>query len=363
MARAVEVWREACNDAELAGEASAGDPLSAVENEAAGSAVTVLPAELGLRPDVVPGGSITAYSHRDLVALARWIMSDTLLRTDDDLHREMQRELGFSRGGSRIKPALQSHRGRWSGEMSPPNGQESIPGASFATAREGGQGSNPGPAHASSEAWDAALSPLRLGRRLSPFISRMWTWWVVRFAAGPALSTLPCSSRHRSSRTTRVSALLTGPCPAPGEPQFSAPGGADDQTGCAQGEGQGHHEGEHDRLRLDAAQLQVGNPYGRDKCQQAQPDYSRIDGYSSRFPISHNSSPVSGHACCRCGLPLPSVGLPALSSGDRTGACIDRLVRPAALEAAVHLCRISRVRMWDRAACARACWLGRHSLP
>ena len=107
MARAVEAWWEACNDAELAGEASAGGPLSAGENEAAGSAVTVLPAERGLRPHVLPGGSITAYSHRDLVVLARWIMSDTLLRTDDDLHREMRRELGFKKGGSRINPALQ----------------------------------------------------------------------------------------------------------------------------------------------------------------------------------------------------------------------------------------------------------------
>ena len=107
VARAVEAWREACNDAGLAGEASAGGPLSAGEDEVSGSVVTVLPAGRGSRPDVVPGDSITAYSHRDLVALARWIMSDTLLRTDDDLHREMRRELGFKRGGSRINPALQ----------------------------------------------------------------------------------------------------------------------------------------------------------------------------------------------------------------------------------------------------------------
>ena len=107
VAWAVEVWREACKDAGLAGEASAGDPLSAGEDEVSGSVVTVLPAGRGSRPDVVPGDSITAYSHRDLVALARWIMSDTLLRTDDDMHREMRRELGFKRGGSRINPALQ----------------------------------------------------------------------------------------------------------------------------------------------------------------------------------------------------------------------------------------------------------------
>ena len=107
VARAVEAWREACNDAGPAGEASAGGPLSAGEDEVSGSVVTVLPAGRGSRPDVVPGGDITAYSHRDLAALARWILSDTLLRTDDDMHREMRRELGFRRGGSRINPALQ----------------------------------------------------------------------------------------------------------------------------------------------------------------------------------------------------------------------------------------------------------------
>ena len=54
------------------------------------------------------GGSIGDYPHVALVALARWVMSDTLLRTDEELHRELRRELGFSRGGSRINPALQA---------------------------------------------------------------------------------------------------------------------------------------------------------------------------------------------------------------------------------------------------------------
>ena len=50
--------------------------------------------------------NITDYSHRQLVALARWIKSDTLLRTDDDLMREMMDELGFKRSGTRIRSAL-----------------------------------------------------------------------------------------------------------------------------------------------------------------------------------------------------------------------------------------------------------------
>ena len=41
-------------------------------------------------------------------ALANWITSDTLLRTDDELMSEMRNELGFQRRGSRIDAALQS---------------------------------------------------------------------------------------------------------------------------------------------------------------------------------------------------------------------------------------------------------------
>ena len=65
----------------------------------------------GPRPNVPRKGrlgydSITDYSHLQLVALARWIESDTLLRTDDDLIREMMKELGFKRSGKRITDAL-----------------------------------------------------------------------------------------------------------------------------------------------------------------------------------------------------------------------------------------------------------------
>ena len=60
----------------------------------------------GPRPAVTAGLPISDYSMAELVALARWLNSDTLLRTDDDLLREMRRELGFSRGGSRINAAI-----------------------------------------------------------------------------------------------------------------------------------------------------------------------------------------------------------------------------------------------------------------
>ena len=65
----------------------------------------------GPRPNVPRKGklgydNITDYSHSQLVDLARWIESDTLLRTDDDLIREMMNELGFKRSGKLITDAL-----------------------------------------------------------------------------------------------------------------------------------------------------------------------------------------------------------------------------------------------------------------
>ena len=80
--------------------------------EAAADIPPVSPSpERGPRPDVPRRGasgydSITDYSQAQLVALVRWMESDTLLRTEDDLVREMMDELGFKRAGKRITDAL-----------------------------------------------------------------------------------------------------------------------------------------------------------------------------------------------------------------------------------------------------------------
>jgi len=55
---------------------------------------------------VQPGLPISGYRHADLVALIRWIESDTLLRTEDEVLEEVMRELGFTRKGPRIREAI-----------------------------------------------------------------------------------------------------------------------------------------------------------------------------------------------------------------------------------------------------------------
>jgi very-short-patch-repair endonuclease len=60
------------------------------------------------RPELPTGRKIADYSHEQLVELMRWIESDTLLRTEDEVIAEAMKELGFRRKGTRITAALAS---------------------------------------------------------------------------------------------------------------------------------------------------------------------------------------------------------------------------------------------------------------
>ncbi|MFV2197722.1 AAA domain-containing protein [Nocardiopsis sp. LOL_012] len=60
----------------------------------------------GPAPSLPPGLPITEYRPRDLVALAAWIESDGLLRTEDEVLREAMCFLRFRRKGKRIEDAL-----------------------------------------------------------------------------------------------------------------------------------------------------------------------------------------------------------------------------------------------------------------
>lgn len=56
----------------------------------------------GLRPDLLSWGQIDEFTDRDLEAMVRWIESDTLLRSRQDLISEVMAELGFERRGKKI---------------------------------------------------------------------------------------------------------------------------------------------------------------------------------------------------------------------------------------------------------------------
>jgi REase_MTES_1575/AAA domain/Protein of unknown function (DUF4011) len=60
----------------------------------------------GTRPELPVGEPITAYRHEELIELVRWIESDTLLRTEDELLEAVMRELGLKRRGPRIRDAI-----------------------------------------------------------------------------------------------------------------------------------------------------------------------------------------------------------------------------------------------------------------
>lgn len=60
----------------------------------------------GTAPWLPRGAPITEHSPRSLVRLAKWVMSDGLLRTDEEVFEEMFERLGYGRRGSRIKEAL-----------------------------------------------------------------------------------------------------------------------------------------------------------------------------------------------------------------------------------------------------------------
>lgn len=67
---------------------------------------TDTPARIGKPPIAHPNAGIENYSDRQLLALIRWIKSDTLLRTDDELISEAMSHLGFKRRGTRIVERL-----------------------------------------------------------------------------------------------------------------------------------------------------------------------------------------------------------------------------------------------------------------
>lgn len=64
------------------------------------------PRERKPRPPIARYQTIDQYGDQELLQLAEWILSDGLLRTDDEIMREMFAQLPFARMGSRIRDRL-----------------------------------------------------------------------------------------------------------------------------------------------------------------------------------------------------------------------------------------------------------------
>lgn len=108
--RAVQAWSEAVqrSDSEQVAAQTvgidAGDPSPAPPAEPKAAAAA---SRVGPKPVYGGGLAITEYSDAELDALVRWIKSDTLLRTQEELVDAMISELGYRRRGARIMAAVE----------------------------------------------------------------------------------------------------------------------------------------------------------------------------------------------------------------------------------------------------------------
>ena len=97
--RVVAAWEQAVKIAD--GETAPLRRSSASSKKAISGSVRA-----GARPYIKRGEPVTAYQPHELVRIVKWVASDTLLRTDDELFVETMRVLGYRRRGSRIDAAI-----------------------------------------------------------------------------------------------------------------------------------------------------------------------------------------------------------------------------------------------------------------
>ena len=109
--KAVEAWKRAVESSDRNEVSTAVELPHKVKSDL--ETPSNKPPQRDPRPQIPRRGtgryrSISDYSHSQLVSLVRWIESDTLLRTDEDVMQEMIKELGFRRSGSRIRASIDS---------------------------------------------------------------------------------------------------------------------------------------------------------------------------------------------------------------------------------------------------------------
>ena len=102
----IEATVEAYNEAL----AAARNKKVAQPQEVAKTEIPLIPVAVspvrGIRPNVRRGLSIGEYTSAQLVSLVRWILSDDVVRTHDEILESAMAELGFQRRGPRIVAAL-----------------------------------------------------------------------------------------------------------------------------------------------------------------------------------------------------------------------------------------------------------------
>jgi very-short-patch-repair endonuclease/DNA polymerase III delta prime subunit len=105
--KVMEAYRRAVEaaDREDAGET---DELPQVFARSPRQLDPAMPARKGPFPPVSPGQPIDWYTQEQLVRLVRWIESDELIRTEDELLLETMRELGFQKRGKKIVAAIRA---------------------------------------------------------------------------------------------------------------------------------------------------------------------------------------------------------------------------------------------------------------
>jgi hypothetical protein len=97
-------------------EAEEPDPVDVLTDAAAPAPAVTSPAPAttpqttrSARPPVPAGrGSIADYTQAELRALVRWVRSDGLLHTNQEIVAEVTRELGFARKGAKIVAAIEA---------------------------------------------------------------------------------------------------------------------------------------------------------------------------------------------------------------------------------------------------------------
>ena len=98
--RAVDAWQQAVLRDPTA-TSSRPESSQATDRASGGEPERTKP-----RPHIVGGDPITVYSDQQLDDIVDWVKSDGVLRTDDELMRICQIEMGYGRLGSKIKQCL-----------------------------------------------------------------------------------------------------------------------------------------------------------------------------------------------------------------------------------------------------------------